>query len=151
MIGRLLGLLAGAAIAALGYGLWKPVEFAKYVAPKYLDLAHVNFGPFAEYKTLLAFMTIALGVAVALAGVQRKVGSGKDKPRPAATMFAEAAPSQDPFTFDAASEHAPAADHHEPAHGHDDHGHGHDDHGHDAHAHDDHGHAPAHGHEHEHA
>ena len=63
MIGRLLGLLAGAAIAALGYGLWKPVAFAKFVDPKYLDLAHVELGPFAPYKTVLAFMTMALGLA----------------------------------------------------------------------------------------
>jgi len=149
MIGRLLGLLAGAAIAALGYGLWKPLEFAKYVDPKYLDLAHIELGPFAQYRTLIAFMTIALGAAVALAGVQRRTGPPKEKKRPAATLFTEAAASPDPFTFDAASgsDHEAAAAH-EPAHGDE----AHDDHGHDDHG-SDHGHAhePAHGHEHEHA
>jgi uncharacterized membrane protein len=104
MIGRLLGLLAGAAIAALGYGLWKPAEFAKYVEPKYLDLAHVELGPFAPYKTVLAILTIVLGVAVALAGVQRRSGPSKEKKRPAAALFSEAAASPAPFTFDAEPE-----------------------------------------------
>ena len=145
MIGRLLGLLAGAAIAVLGYGLWKPLVFSKYVDPKYLDLAHVELGPFAPYKTVLAFMTIVLGVAVALAGVQRRIGSPKEKARPAATLFSEAAPSHDPFTFDAElkSGHEAAAEP-EPAHGEE----AHDDHGHDDHGHDDHAHGHDHAHEH---
>ena len=145
MFGRLLGLLAGAAIAALGYGLWKPVEFARYVEPKYLDMAQVELGPFAPYKTLIAFMTIAVGAAVALAGVQRR-GTPR-KQRPAAPLFSAAAPGQDPFSLDAGHEshggHEAAAEHHEPAHGHD----AHDDHGHDEHG-SDHGHEPAHGHDH---
>ncbi len=152
MIGRLLGLIVGLAIAAVGYGLWKPVEFAKYVAPKYLDLSHFPLGPYEQYKVIVAGMTIALGLAVALAALQRQ--NRPKRIRPAATLLMgsedDHAPSHDPFSI------APAAASHGDDHGHapahDDHGHdapahddhGHDDHGHDDHAHDDHGHAASH-------
>lgn len=138
MIGRLLGLIVGLAIAAVGYGLWKPVEFARYIPPKYLDLSHFPLGPYEQYKAIVAGMTVALGLVVALAALQRQ--SRPKRTRPAPTLFmsseGEHTSSADPFSI------APVA----AAHG-DDHGHApaHDDHGHDAHASDDHSH-DVHGH-----
>ncbi len=151
MIGRLLGAAAGIAVALFGYGLWKPAAFAKYV-----DLAHFDLGPFGLYRTLVAGLIMAVGVAVVVAALQRR--TTRAKARPVATLFsgAEEAPASPP-AHDTHDTHAPAA-HHEAAahddHGHDDHGHA--DHGHDAHAHDDlghddHAHAPDHGHEPAHA
>ncbi len=126
MIGRLLGVVVGAAIFALGYGMWKPATFAKYY-----DLSHVPLGPFAAYSTIVYYMIMILGVVVALASIQRK---GRQRAqRPPVTMFAD-----DPVET------------HAPAHAHDDHFKIDDDHAapaHDDHApaHDDHGHhAPAH-------
>ena len=168
MIGRLLGLIVGLAIAAVGYGLWKPLEFARYVPPKYLDLSHFPLGPYEQYKAIVAGMTVALGLVVALAALQRQ--SRPKRTRPAPTLFmsseGEHAPSSDPFAIAPVAAAAHGDDHgHAPAH--DDHGHdahpsddhGHDDHGHADHGHDDHakahdghddhghghgGHAPAH-------
>ena len=169
MIGRLLGLIVGLAIAAVGYGLWKPVEFAKYVPTKYLDLAHAPLGPYEQYKGIVAGLTVFLGVVVALASLQREGRSKKYRPAPTLLMGSESdhvAPAHDTFSLshddghghgDAHGHDAHGNDDHShdahghDAHGHDDHGHddhGHDaqdDHGHDAHGHDDgHGHAPAH-------
>ncbi len=150
MIGRLIGLIVGLAIAAFGYGLWKPVEFAKYVPTKYVNPATFPLGPFAEYKLIVIILTIALGIVVALASLQRQGRSKSSKP--AVTLFTgsedDHAPAHDSFaiTPDAGHGHD---DHGHDAHGHDDHGHdahGHDAHGHDAHGHDDHGH-DAHGHD----
>ena len=127
MIGRLFGLIVGAAVFVLGFGMWKPAMFSKYV-----DFSHVPLGPFAMYKMIVYGMIMGLGVVIALAALQRK-GASKST-RPAAVMFAD-----EPA-------HAPAAAHD------DDHAfkldddHGHAAPAHDAHGHDDHGHAPAHSH-----
>ena len=137
MIGRLFGLIVGAAVFVLGFGMWKPAIFSKYV-----DFAHVPLGPFGMYKSIVCGMIMGLGVVIALAALQRK-GASKST-RPAAVVFADEpahdhAPAPTPddhaFKIDSHDDHGHAA----PAH--DDHGHGHDDHGHDAH-----GHAPAHSH-----
>lgn len=156
MIGRLIGLIFGLAIAAVGYGMWKPVEFAKYVPPKYLDLSHVPLGPFAPYNTLVYGLIFILGVVVALASLQRQGRSRSLRPAPTVLMGSEgdhAAPAHDAFSLGHDDGHG-HGDSHGDAHGHDDHGHdahGHDDHGHDAHGHDDHGHDDhghnAHGHD----
>ncbi len=146
MIGRVIGLVIGLAIAALGYGLYKPAVFAKYV-----DLAHVELGPFGQYRDIVAGLVAVVGVVVALASLQR---SGRPKrSAPAVTLFAEPEPASEPdFKIEpelshGGAGHAPAEDHgHHEAH--DDHGSpdAHDDHG----GHDDHGahgeHEPAHHH-----
>ena len=135
MFGRLLGLIVGAAIAVTGYGMLNPHPFAKY-----FDFGKLSLGPFAEYKTVVCWLIVALGAVVALASLQRPSGGGKKRVGP--VVFA---PSE-PEVAHAAAPHA------EPAHApeaHDDHGHGHSDHGHDAHGHDDHGHDD-HGHGHGH-
>ena len=160
MIGRLLGLIVGLAIAAVGYGVWKPVEFAKYIPPKYLDLSHFPLGPYEQYKVIVVGLTMALGLAVALAALQRPTRSKSTRPVPTLFMSAEGdhAPAHDPFSIAPAASHG---DDHGHAAAHDDHGHdapahddhGHDDHGHaaahDDHGHDDHGHAAPddHGHD----
>ena len=66
MIGRIVGLVIGLATALFGYGLWKPVQLARYVPVKYLDLSHFPLGPYEQYKALTAGLTIALGLAIAL-------------------------------------------------------------------------------------
>lgn len=149
MIGRILGVIVGAAIAVTGYGMLKPAMFAKY-----FDFTKLSLGPFVEYKTLVCWLIVAVGVVVALAALQRPSGGGRRK-RTGPVVFAPA----EPEPAHAAPSHpeptpAPEAHHDghgdQEAHGHDDHGdhgHGHDDHGHDEHhAPDPHGHEPAHSH-----
>jgi hypothetical protein len=143
MIGRIVGVIVGAAIAVTGYGMQKPQTFARY-----FDFAKLPLGPFAEYKTIVCWMIVAVGVVVALAALQRP--SGGRKKRVAPVMFAPA----EPEPVHAEPAHAapvPAADSHHDDHGHvehhGEHGHAepHDDHGHGAH-HDDHGDDHGHGH-----
>ncbi len=67
MLGRIVGAVVGLAIAALGYGLWKPATFAAFI-----DLGRVDIGPFAPHRPLVAGLIIAIGLAVALAAVQRQ-------------------------------------------------------------------------------
>ena len=126
MIGRIVGLIVGAAIALTGYGMLKPHLFARYY-----DFAKLSLGPFAEYKILVCWMIVALGAVVALASLQRPSGGPKRK-RAAPVVFAptesEFAPLHSELSHSAPE---PAA---EADHGHDDHGHDdHDDHGHDEH------------------
>ena len=140
MIGRLLGIIAGIAIALFGYGLLKPAAFARYV-----DFAHFEMGPFGMYKTLIAGLIMATGAAVAIAAAQRS--ASRKRTRPAVSLFS--AP-EEPSASTHGPHDAPAASHadshhEELAHRHDDdHGHGHED---ADHGHDDHGHEPAHAHE----
>jgi hypothetical protein len=163
MIGRVVGFLFGVAIAATGYGVWRPAEFAKYV-----DFAKVELGDFGQYRTVLSWLIMAVGVAVALAALQRP--SSRPARRKTALSLGEVesephpAPAPAPFAFHEESHHDGHAhdDHHDDG-GHSDHGahgaeaheaHGHDSHDHDAHGdshgHEDHGHgdhhAPAHAH-----
>ena len=150
MFGRLVGLVIGLAIAATGFGLYKPLVAAKYET--FVDFTRLPLGPFDQYRTIVAFLVMALGIVVALASLQRE--TSRKSTRPVLTMLGgDEEPSDD---------HAPASDHHgadhddhghddpeHDAHGHDAHGHdahGHDGHGHDDHAHDDHGREKAHHH-----
>ncbi len=79
MIGRFIGVVIGLALIALGYGLWKPETFAKYV-----DLAHIDLGPFAAYRTIVCGVIAVLGLVIALAALQRR---RRQSFRPATTMF----------------------------------------------------------------
>ena len=138
MFGRLVGLVIGLAIAAAGFGLYKPQIAAKYET--FVNFAKVPLGPFDQYHTIIAFLIMALGVVVALASLQRE--TSRKSTRPVLTMLDG---DEEP-----AHAHAPAANGHDD-HAHDDHGHddhGHDDHGHDDHAHDDHGHGHEKAHHH---
>jgi hypothetical protein len=82
MIGRILGAAAGLIIALAGYGLLKPALLAKA-----LHLSHLDLGPFTEHHRLIGGLVILVGVAVALAGLQREIG--RKSKRPVATLFAE--------------------------------------------------------------
>lgn len=88
MIGRIVGFLAGAAIAATGYGMLKPATFARYV-----DLSRVSLGPFAEYRTIVCWLIVAAGAVVALAALQRPSGGGRKRASPVTFETAEAGPS----------------------------------------------------------
>ncbi len=88
MIGRIVGFLVGAAIAVTGYGMLKPAQFAKY-----FDFNTVSLGPFAEYKTVVCWLIVALGLVVALAALQRSSGRG-DAPRPRRKAPSASAPFQ---------------------------------------------------------
>ncbi len=79
MFGRFVGLVIGLVVMALGYGLWKPETFARYV-----DLAHVDLGPFATYRTIVCGVIAAVGLVIALAALQRP---RRQSFRPATTMF----------------------------------------------------------------
>ena len=72
MIGRIVGFLAGAMIATAGYGMLRPAAFAKYV-----DFTRLSLGPFTEYKTVVCWLIVALGLVVALAALQRPSGRGE--------------------------------------------------------------------------
>jgi len=155
MIGRIVGVIAGAAIAVTGYGMLKPATFAKY-----FDFSKLSLGPFVEYKTLVCWLIVAVGAAVVLAALQRPSGGARKK-RAGPVIFAPAEPEPAhaaPLHSDPAPAPAPEAHHddhgHHDAHAHDDHvqedhgrdshDHGHDDHGH--HEPEPHGREPAHAH-----
>ncbi len=91
MIGRIVGLLAGALIAISGFGMLKPAAFAKY-----FDFTKLSLGPFAEYRTVVCWMIVAVGAVVALAALQRPTGPERKR-------------KSSPAVFDPAqTEHAPA-------------------------------------------
>jgi hypothetical protein len=132
MIGRLVGLVIGLAIAAAGFGLYKPLLAAKYET--FIDFARLSLGPFDMYRTVISFLIMAIGVVVAVAALQRE--TSRKSTRPVLTMLDGEEPS-----------HAQALVFEQPASDHDEHGrddsqaaHAHDDHGHDDHGEDDHGH-----------
>ena len=86
MIGRIVGVIVGAAIAVTGYGMLKPAVFAKY-----FDFAKLSLGPFTEYKTLVCWLIVAVGGVVVLAALQRPSGGGRKK-RAGPVIFAPAEP-----------------------------------------------------------
>ncbi len=142
MIGRIVGIVIGAVISITGYGMLKPAIFAKY-----FDFSKLSVGPFAEYKTLVCWMIVALGVAVALAALQRPSGGSSGRKKVAPAMFGSegsepaAKPTHGPLLMDPEPSHAEA---HDDDHGHDDHGHDDDHHGHQVDHHDIHTPEPAH-------
>ena len=86
MIGRIVGFVAGAAIAVTGFGMLKPAPFARYV-----DFSKIPLGPFGDHKTVVCWMIVAFGVVVALAALQRSSGAAaKRKRSPAPVVFAPA-------------------------------------------------------------
>ncbi len=86
MIGRIVGFVAGAAIAAAGFGMLKPALFAKYG-----DFSKIPLGPFADHKTVVCWMIVAFGVVVAIAALQRSSGAAARRKRPPApVVFAPA-------------------------------------------------------------
>jgi len=93
MIGRIIGTLAGVAMAITGYGMLKPAVFARY-----FDFSKLSLGPFGEYKALVCWMIVAIGGVVVLAALQRPRGVGRRKPAPVSF-------SEEPAA------HAPAASH----------------------------------------
>ena len=66
MIGRVAGVIIGLALAVFGYGLLNPAPFAHVI-----DLAHVKLSDFDQYRSLVAYMIIIVGGAVAIAALQR--------------------------------------------------------------------------------
>ena len=56
MIGKIVGFIVGTAIAVTGYGMLKPALFVKYY-----DFGKLTLGPFAEYKTLVCWLIVAVG------------------------------------------------------------------------------------------
>jgi hypothetical protein len=92
MIGRIVGVVAGAAIAVTGYGMLKPAIFARY-----FDFSKLSLGPFSEYHTLVCWMIVAIGGAVILASLQRPSGGASSrKTRSVPAMFAPSEPEHGP-------------------------------------------------------
>jgi hypothetical protein len=94
MIGRIVGILVGAAIALVGYGMLKPALFAKW-----FDFSKLTLGPFDEYKTLVCWMIVAIGAVVALAALQRPTNKRRKPAAPATFAPAETAPAHSPMTL----------------------------------------------------
>ena len=99
MIGRIVGIVVGAALAITGYGMLKPAIFVKF-----FDFSKLSVGPFAEYKILVCWMIVALGAAVALAALQRPSGGATGRKKSAPAMFEsdgpEPAPVHGPLLMD---------------------------------------------------
>jgi hypothetical protein len=131
MIGRIVGMLVGAAIALLGFGMLKPALFVKY-----FDFSKLTLGPFDEYKTLVCWMIVVFGAVVALASLQRPTGAPRRK-RAARVTFApaETAPAHSPMTLSVMDPEPDAIEAHQ------------DDDDQEDEEHDHHGHADAHAHE----
>lgn len=89
MLGRLIGLLAGLVVAALGYGLYDPAGFAGVIPNRYLDLAHVPLGPFAQYKAFIGLLVLMFGLAMGLAALQRRTTRSRPRPKPALKLEPE--------------------------------------------------------------
>jgi hypothetical protein len=121
MIGRVVGFLFGVAIAATGFGIWRPAAFAKYV-----DFSRIELGDFGQYKAIICWLIMAVGAAVAVAALQRP--SSRPAKRKAALSLGETEPEPEeahappPFAFQEEAHH--------DGHAHDDH---HDGGHHDAH------------------
>ena len=116
MLGRFIGFVAGLALLAESYALWKPQSVGAFTPP--------DLGPFTPYQPLVAGLAAAIGLAVIIASLLRAPGEGKAKRRaPAAVDFASdgadaftlaplptahPAPEPEPEPFD------PPAAHHAP-------------------------------------
>jgi hypothetical protein len=77
MFGRIAGLVVGLLVLASGFGLWKPATAARY--EHFLDFARLPLAGFDQYRTLVAWLIMALGAAICVAAVQREA----DKPKSA--------------------------------------------------------------------
>jgi hypothetical protein len=111
MFGRLVGLAVGLVILASGFGLWKPHVAAKY--EHFVDFAKVPLSDFDQYRTIVAFLIMALGVVVALAALQRE--DSRKSSRPAVTiLMGEEEPASAPAAHEEAPLEAEAAE--APAH-----------------------------------
>jgi hypothetical protein len=95
MIGRILGALAGAFIAFCGAVILRPAAVSRifHLGDR---VRHLKIGPFELYRDLTGELIVAVGAAVILAALQRKIE--KKSARPATHLFAETeavAPAQE--------------------------------------------------------
>ncbi len=117
MIGRIVGFVAGAAIAVTGFGMLKPAIFAKY-----FNFSKLSLGPFSEYHTLVCWMIVVVGLVVALASLQRPAGGSGRKRTSSPAVFdpeeSEPAPAHGPLTLAPEPEDEPFESHadHDEAH-----------------------------------
>ena len=97
MWGRIIGLVAGLALLAESYVLWRPEAVGVAPAP--------DLGPFTQYRTVIALLAASIGAMVVIASLLRE----PRKRKPAPVDFeapAEPAPAQaEPIAHD---------DHHDP-------------------------------------
>lgn len=129
MIGRILGLAIGLLVLASGFGLWKPAVAARY--QHVVDFAGLPLAGFDQYRGLVSWLVMALGLAIALAALQRepdrprsgRIGvtllSGEEEPVAGHAVYAEEADpvAQGAFTPEADAAHEAEAAH-EPLHAH---------------------------------
>ncbi len=106
MWGRIIGLVAGVALLAEGYVLWRP-ESAGFVPSP-------DLGPFTQYRMIIALLAAAVGLMVAIASLLREPRKAKPTPADwsaepavaAATLVFAAEPAHAPPAAAPASEHA---------------------------------------------
>ena len=100
MWGRIVGLVAGLALLAEGYVLWRPEAVGVLASP--------DLGPYSQYRMVIALLAASVGLMVVIASLLRE--SNKPKPKPV-DFTAPAAP---PPTHDAPAAAVETPAHHEP-------------------------------------
>lgn len=72
MWGRIVGLLAGVALLAEGYVLWRPEAVGVLASP--------DLGPYSQYRTVIALLAASIGLMVVIASLLREPHKPKPKP-----------------------------------------------------------------------
>ncbi|MEI9964816.1 MAG: hypothetical protein WDM92_08965 [Caulobacteraceae bacterium] len=89
MLGKVVGVVVGLAVAAFGIAAWKPALLAQAV-----DLSRVDFGPYAAYRTTVCWLIVAVGLAIVLATAQRSTERAKPRRKP---LLSDEASQERPF------------------------------------------------------
>ena len=72
MWGRFIGLLAGLALLAEAYVLWRPEAIGA--------LPSVDLGPYTQYRVIIAGLAAAVGIAVLIASALRPRSRRRERP-----------------------------------------------------------------------
>ncbi len=78
MFGRLGGLIIGLVVLATGFGLWKPQVAARY--EHVVDFGRLPLADFGQYRALVSILIMAVGLAIALAALQREPSRKSNRP-----------------------------------------------------------------------
>lgn len=88
MIARIIGILLGLALAALGYAVLEPQGYVGAYLPP-LDL-----GPFEASRAMVGLTGVGIGMILLIAAALQRSGKAKEAP---AFAFAEEAPAEERY------------------------------------------------------
>jgi hypothetical protein len=90
MFGRVVGAFIGLLVLATGFGLWKPQTAAG--VEHVVDFAKLPLAGFDQYRSLVAWLIMAVGLAVVVAALQRE--PPKKSTKLGVTLFSGDEPAQ---------------------------------------------------------